>query len=170
MVAGRHFFTVARVPARARVVLGGALAALSCSSHPEAHPPALGDCVATHDAACTVPVVGGGRATGPMGGADASAADATSAGPDGASGGGDVACTTLQVASNTTCQACIQRSCCDVCTIDPICVQLAACAMLCSDKTCLGACQNQWPTAISSYDTYAACLAFNCSNACPPPP
>ena len=157
-----------------------ALAVGGCSSQAPSHPPALGDCVAMYDASCGTAALGGGGGSAGGGGSvpadggtavsqsEAAAPVADAAGP----GFGVDACSGQTVTANVSCQSCLQQSCCDACLTDVNCAALIMCAeTMCAagDSTCLVAvCENLvGPAQVSAYDTFAGCLAFNCSTQCP---
>ncbi|HEY1693300.1 MAG TPA: hypothetical protein VGG39_14130 [Polyangiaceae bacterium] len=138
-------------------------------------PPELGNCVKVADAACADPNTGGGGG-GPSSGGEGGTTS-SSGSSSGAAGCGTVDGLISSVTSNVDCIPCIEGTldgggagCCQAagaCTGD--CVTYASCVQACSagDTTCIGNCQNQYPTGITNYDQYATCVSQDCTPECP---
>ena len=141
--------------------------AYACNTEETAHPPTLGNCIATPDASCPAPVSGLGSGSGPSGDAAASS-DAAISSEAGVCGVAD----SLVSTSNLSCEPCILSSCCmadSVCSANASCLALTQCAIACAsgDQTCIGNCYNREPNGTTDYGDFAACLLSQCSPECP---
>ncbi len=75
--------------------------------------------------------------------------------------------------SATSCEVCVNSSCCSevtACMAFPACANIAQCASECDgDQSCLANCGELYPSAVSSYNELASCNAANCSSECAMP-
>ena len=152
------------LPRPAAAVLGWAVVAAACTQAPDLPPP-LRDCVPIGDAGCTVATGSGAAGGTPGGDQEAGLADG---GEDGVGGCGTA--DTLLAITNTTCEPCIQGSCCQAdMACGTACQALIMCVNGCnSDATCIMNCPNMTPTGVQAYEDFAACVNGMCmSPECP---
>jgi hypothetical protein len=131
-----------------RVLLASAatvlLAIVACSSNDD-RPPPTGGCVVVDGSKCTTTVIGG-SSSGSEGGVD---------------GGG---CSVSAGASQ--CGECATTSCCSElveCQNSTYCTNLLSCEDDCGGGTsCITACQNQFPTGVSTLQLLSSCLTRDC--------
>jgi hypothetical protein len=131
---------------RRDVILAGVVAVLAaivaCST--SSQPPAEGDCVATDAGRCTPIVVGGSSSSG----GDGSASCSVSAG-------------------DSQCDVCATDSCCtelEQCSALAACQNLLDCEDDCSGSaSCITACENQFPTGVSTLQVLSSCVTARCT-------
>jgi hypothetical protein len=120
------------------------LAIVACSSN-DARPPPSGDCVVVDGSICSTTMVGG-SSSGSEGGAD---------------GGG---CSVS--AGGSQCGQCATTSCCselEECMNSSTCTNLLSCEDDCTGgNACITACQNQFPTGVSTLQLLSSCLTRDC--------
>ncbi|HEY3817035.1 MAG TPA: hypothetical protein VGL81_07690 [Polyangiaceae bacterium] len=119
------------------------LAIVACSS--TELPPTDGDCVSVDGSTCSVNVIGG----------------SSSGGEGGADGG---SCS--ETAGGSQCGVCAASGCCselEQCSGSTDCTNLLNCENDCSGgSACVDACQQQFPTAVSTLQLLSSCLTRLC--------
>jgi hypothetical protein len=131
---------------RPGVLLAGSAAMLTavvaCST--TAHPPPAEECIPSAEVPCTTRIIGGG----------------SSGGGDGSAG----SCTVN--AGDSQCDQCAETSCCaelQKCAGLEACANLESCEDDCNDVgACLSACQQQYPTGVSTLRDLDACVTDKC--------
>ena len=121
------------------------LVILACSSN-GTRPSELGDCVPVDGSTCPTTVIGGSSSGG------------NDAGADGAS------CSVS--AGGSQCGVCATTSCCsdlEQCANSTDCTNLLSCEDGCrGGASCVTACQNQFPAAVSTLQVFSSCLTRDC--------
>jgi hypothetical protein len=67
--------------------------------------------------------------------------------------------------ADSLCFQCLSDRCCSplsACTGNQDCLNLFNCAAPCTDKSCLGTCESQFPSAVSVYESLSRCEPANC--------
>jgi hypothetical protein len=119
------------------------LAIVACSSNDM--PPDFGDCVVVDGSVCKPAVIGGG-----------------SSGGEGGADGGSCAVS----AGDSQCGQCAGASCCSElteCQNNTACTNVLNCEDDCSNgSACITACEQQFPTGVSTLSLLSSCLTHDC--------
>ena len=143
---------------------------VACTTKIEAHPPALGDCVPTNEAGCSV-AYGAGAGSGALSGADSASGATPEAAPDAAQdaaadAGGCPMNPLGLTPMNPACLSCLAvpapTGCCETanaCSLDTACTMRVRCATLGSQG--LASC-----TLDTAFTDFVRCLSNQCGSPC----